>query len=169
MPNISSLKSSQSHHDSLPIPEDDPVPDYPVSQSEIMEEKPAETPDNIVEEPLRSSKQGRKEKRVKMAGVVSTSTQKNVSLLHILNELDDHFLKASESAHEVSKMLEVTRMHYHSNFAESQGEFLLCFLPNQWCGVQAFVSEISLFLVDRAYRSFCKTFESHYMEQVSHI
>ncbi|XP_039115130.1 nitrate regulatory gene2 protein-like [Dioscorea cayenensis subsp. rotundata] len=121
MPNISSLKSSQSHHDSLPIPEDDPVPDYPVSQSEIMEEKPAETPDNIVEEPLRSSKQGRKEKRVKMAGVVSTSTQKNVSLLHILNELDDHFLKASESAHEVSKMLEVTRMHYHSNFAESQG------------------------------------------------
>ncbi|KAM0951008.1 hypothetical protein DsansV1_C04g0047471 [Dioscorea sansibarensis] len=130
MPNISSLKPSQSLHDSLPIPEDDPVPDTPVSQSEIVEEeKLAETAEKIVEEPLRSSKQGRTEKqvaasvgkRVKMAGVASTATEKSGSLLQIMNELDDHFLKASESAHEVSKMLEVTRMHYHSNFAESQG------------------------------------------------
>ncbi|ONK78125.1 uncharacterized protein A4U43_C02F14610 [Asparagus officinalis] len=28
---------------------------------------------------------------------------------------------ASESAHEVSKMLEATRMHYHSNFADNRG------------------------------------------------
>ncbi|XP_008775372.2 nitrate regulatory gene2 protein-like [Phoenix dactylifera] len=44
-----------------------------------------------------------------------------VNLLQILNELDDHFLKASESAQEVSKMLEATRMHYHSNFADNRG------------------------------------------------
>ncbi|XP_010931963.1 protein ALTERED PHOSPHATE STARVATION RESPONSE 1 [Elaeis guineensis] len=44
-----------------------------------------------------------------------------VNLLQILNELDDHFLKASESAHDVSKMLEATRMHYHSNFADNRG------------------------------------------------
>ncbi|XP_071682311.1 LOW QUALITY PROTEIN: protein ROLLING AND ERECT LEAF 2 [Lolium perenne] len=39
----------------------------------------------------------------------------------ILRDLDDHFLKASDSAHEVSKMLEAARMHYHSNFAETRG------------------------------------------------
>ncbi|CAM0905703.1 unnamed protein product [Alopecurus aequalis] len=39
----------------------------------------------------------------------------------ILRGLDDHFLKASDSAHEVSKMLEAARMHYHSNFAETRG------------------------------------------------
>ncbi|KAJ0907112.1 hypothetical protein HanRHA438_Chr07g0295021 [Helianthus annuus] len=42
----------------------------------------------------------------------------SVNLLKILSEIDDHFLKASESAQEVSKMLEATRLHYHSNFAD---------------------------------------------------
>ncbi|KAK9282205.1 hypothetical protein L1049_005117 [Liquidambar formosana] len=45
----------------------------------------------------------------------------NVNLLQIFTELDDHFLKASECAHEVSKMLEATRLHYHSNFADNRG------------------------------------------------
>ncbi|XP_043700901.1 protein ROLLING AND ERECT LEAF 2-like [Telopea speciosissima] len=45
----------------------------------------------------------------------------NVSLLKILNELDDHFLEASKSAHEVSKMLEANRLHFHSNFADNRG------------------------------------------------
>uniref|UniRef100_A0A0D9V1A6 DUF632 domain-containing protein n=1 Tax=Leersia perrieri TaxID=77586 RepID=A0A0D9V1A6_9ORYZ len=40
------------------------------------------------------------------------------SLLQIVAKLDDHFLKASESAHDVSKKLEATRMHYHSNHAD---------------------------------------------------
>ncbi|KAK2654870.1 hypothetical protein Ddye_014726 [Dipteronia dyeriana] len=45
----------------------------------------------------------------------------SVNLLQVFVELDDHFLKASESAHEVSKMLEATRLHYHSNFADNRG------------------------------------------------
>ncbi|XP_042514718.1 protein ALTERED PHOSPHATE STARVATION RESPONSE 1 [Macadamia integrifolia] len=45
----------------------------------------------------------------------------SVNLLQILHKLDDHFLRASESAHEVSKMLEATRLHYHSNFADNRG------------------------------------------------
>lgn len=45
----------------------------------------------------------------------------SVSLMQVLNPLDDHFLKASESAQEVSKMLEATRLHYHSNFADNRG------------------------------------------------
>ncbi|GJN31945.1 hypothetical protein PR202_gb20408 [Eleusine coracana subsp. coracana] len=44
------------------------------------------------------------------------------SLLHIVSQLDDHFLRASESAHDVSKKLEATRMHYHSNHADSRGK-----------------------------------------------
>ncbi|KAF8077287.1 hypothetical protein N665_1049s0021 [Sinapis alba] len=43
------------------------------------------------------------------------------NLANVFNELDDNFLKASESAHEVSKMLEATRLHYHSNFADNRG------------------------------------------------
>ncbi|KAJ1288621.1 hypothetical protein BS78_02G102000 [Paspalum vaginatum] len=44
-----------------------------------------------------------------------------VRLGDVLRKLDDHFLKAYEGAHEVSKMLEAARMHYHSNFAETRG------------------------------------------------
>ncbi|KAB1204481.1 hypothetical protein CJ030_MR8G028123 [Morella rubra] len=45
----------------------------------------------------------------------------SICLMKILGELDDHFLKASQSAQEVSKMLEATRLHYHSNFADNRG------------------------------------------------
>ena len=52
------------------------------------------------------------------------------SLLQIVSQLDDQFLRASESAHDVSKKLEATRMHYHSNHADSRGKFCssICFL-----------------------------------------
>lgn len=49
------------------------------------------------------------------------SSQSSVNLLKILGDIDDHFLKASECAQEVSKMLEATRLHYHSNFADNRG------------------------------------------------
>ncbi|KAD6794673.1 hypothetical protein E3N88_05569 [Mikania micrantha] len=45
----------------------------------------------------------------------------NLNLVQIFTELDDCFLKASESANEVSKMLEANRLHYHSNFADNRG------------------------------------------------
>ncbi|KAL6137645.1 hypothetical protein ACLB2K_062935 [Fragaria x ananassa] len=45
----------------------------------------------------------------------------SVNLLKVFEDIDDDFLKASESAHEVSKMLEATRLHYHSNFADNRG------------------------------------------------
>ncbi|XP_021895898.1 uncharacterized protein LOC110813170 isoform X2 [Carica papaya] len=63
----------------------------------------------------RGAKKGKgvMEKRVVKGGAVN--------LVQIFVELDDHFLKASESAHEVSKMLEATRLHYHSNFADNRG------------------------------------------------
>ncbi|KAL8189318.1 hypothetical protein R6Q57_028884 [Mikania cordata] len=45
----------------------------------------------------------------------------NLNLVQMFTELDDCFLKASESANEVSKMLEANRLHYHSNFADNRG------------------------------------------------
>lgn len=45
----------------------------------------------------------------------------SASLLQIIAQLDDNFLRSSESAHDVSKKLEATRMHYHSNHADSRG------------------------------------------------
>uniref|UniRef100_A0A5B7BX37 DUF632 domain-containing protein n=1 Tax=Davidia involucrata TaxID=16924 RepID=A0A5B7BX37_DAVIN len=51
----------------------------------------------------------------------SNKVGSSVNLLKVLSDIDDHFLKASESAQEVSKMLEATRLHYHSNFADNRG------------------------------------------------
>lgn len=45
----------------------------------------------------------------------------SVNLLQILRKIDDHFLHASQSAHEVCNMLEANRLHYHSNFADNRG------------------------------------------------
>jgi hypothetical protein len=59
-------------------------------------------------------------------GAVETQKGKilmvSASLLQIVAQLDDNFLRSSESAHEVSKKLEATRMHYHSNHADSRGK-----------------------------------------------
>lgn len=93
------------------------------------------TPEKVVVEP--PAKLSKKQKQVNTGGGGSSSSSSiiasegskrgkpspasNSSLLHILHELDDHFLKASEAAHEVSKMLEANRLHYHSNFADNRG------------------------------------------------
>ncbi|XP_022998215.1 nitrate regulatory gene2 protein-like [Cucurbita maxima] len=60
-------------------------------------------------------------KSLKKVGGVGSMDEAKSNLLQIFVKLDDHFLKASESAHEVSKMLEATRLHYHSNFADGRG------------------------------------------------
>jgi hypothetical protein len=63
-------------------------------------------------------------------GRVVMVTPQPARLGDILRRLDDEFLKASQGAHEVSKMLEAARMHYHSNFAETRGTFLACSAPS---------------------------------------
>lgn len=61
-------------------------------------------------------------RKVKQRGSVATvKSIVTFDLFRIFRELDDQFLKASESAHEVSKMLEANRLHYHSNFADNRG------------------------------------------------
>ncbi|KAH6831166.1 DNA ligase [Perilla frutescens var. hirtella] len=50
-----------------------------------------------------------------------TGNNNGVDLLKILGDIDDHFLKASQCSQAVSKMLEATKLHYHSNFADNRG------------------------------------------------
>lgn len=58
--------------------------------------------------------------RMVAGGNVGGNNNNNgVDLLKILGDIDDHFLKASQSSQAVSKMLEATRLHYHSNFADN--------------------------------------------------
>ena len=84
---------------------------------------------------------GKGSKKGGKVGVGSTgekrSVKGNFNLLEVFAELDDHFLKASESAHEVSKMLEATRLHYHSNFADNRGNgfSLLYYEIEHQCGI----------------------------------
>uniref|UniRef100_A0ACD5U2Y0 Uncharacterized protein n=1 Tax=Avena sativa TaxID=4498 RepID=A0ACD5U2Y0_AVESA len=54
------------------------------------------------------------------AGKVVPAEVPRVDLLLVLAEIDDRFLKASESAGEVSRVLEANRMHYHSNFVNTK-------------------------------------------------
>ncbi|XP_022153593.1 uncharacterized protein LOC111021063 [Momordica charantia] len=80
-----------------------------------------EPPPPVVAEPSASTS-----KSLKKVGAVGSMEGRRMNeakfnLLQIFVNLDDHFLKASESAHEVSKMLEATRLHYHSNFADGRG------------------------------------------------
>ncbi|EHA8590891.1 putative nitrate regulatory gene2 protein-like [Cocos nucifera] len=115
-----------------------PPPPPAVSNDIRHDEPPVTLSENVVAEPLppklvKKPKQGgsvhhqhavsatpSESKR----GTMVAATVPPVNMLLVLNELDDHFLKASESAHEVLKMLEATRMHYHSNFANNR-EFQL--------------------------------------------
>lgn len=47
----------------------------------------------------------------------------NVKLLEVFNAIDDGFLKASESAYDVSKILETSKLDHHSNLADNRGTY----------------------------------------------
>ncbi|KAG1365442.1 hypothetical protein COCNU_12G004420 [Cocos nucifera] len=110
-------------------------PPPPAVGNDIRGVEPPVAPEKVVAEPVppkavRKPKQGTSvhHHHALSAGTLESKKGKMVAvsvspvnLLQILSELDDHFLKASESAHDVSKMLEATRMHYHSNFADNRG------------------------------------------------
>lgn len=98
--------------------EAEPVPEKSV-------EAPLPPPDPAAAAAAAAAVAAKSLKKAKQVGPGATEGKRtvntNVNLLQIFVELDDHFLKASESAHEVSKMLEATRLHYHSNFADNRG------------------------------------------------
>lgn len=70
----------------------------------------------------------------------------NMNMIQVLSEVDNHFIMASESAREVSVILQATRLHYHSNFSNTTGgnhtiaNLFLCFVSSSlaqahacWC------------------------------------
>lgn len=99
--------------------------------SGVMEVEP-KTPEKVVETKVAEEEEESGVKEVGNMQIEHSSTApaqfsrkvgkavNGVSLMKVLNDIDDHFLKASESAQEVSKMLEATRLHYHSNFADDR-------------------------------------------------
>ncbi|KAL0562113.1 hypothetical protein IC582_002564 [Cucumis melo] len=108
--------------DNMPAPTLSGVEDFGAN-TETVERRAAM--EKSGEEPP-SSSAGKTSKKMKQVGYPGSSEGKrivkgNINLLQIFMELDDHFLKASESAHDVSKMLEATRLHFHSNFADNRG------------------------------------------------
>ncbi|KAI4329265.1 hypothetical protein L6164_021549 [Bauhinia variegata] len=96
-------------------------------EGSVTPPEPMPMPEKVVDPPeppaAVASPMGKGPKKVKQgaSSVEKRIVRPNVNIMQIFNELDDHFLKASESAHEVSKMLEATRLHYHSNFADNRG------------------------------------------------
>ncbi|EHA8587420.1 putative nitrate regulatory gene2 protein [Cocos nucifera] len=107
------------------------------------DDDPPVTPEKVVLEPPLPPKMGTKMQKQGGAvhhqhaasaplidakrGKMVAAAAPRIDLLQVLTDIDDHFLKASESAHEVSKMLEATRLHYHSNFADNRGACLFLF------------------------------------------
>ncbi|KAK8928769.1 hypothetical protein KSP39_PZI017308 [Platanthera zijinensis] len=135
--NMSMPGPSLSQADEIHAVTEEPVRPPPVDQSSTggdLEEDPPSTPEKVVVEPPATLKGGKKKQggtahhqHAASTSVLETKKGKlaasnsKVSLLQVLIDLDDHFLRASMSAHDVSKMLEATRMHYHSNFADNRG------------------------------------------------
>ncbi|XP_022714966.1 nitrate regulatory gene2 protein [Durio zibethinus] len=137
--------------DSVPGPSLGEVEEVRVENREVerkvFEERPRRVEEEVVDEKMREEEVvvergqkasveaektlasmagvGKGSKKGGKVGVGSTGEKRPVrgsfNLLQVFTQLDDHFLKASESAYEVSKMLEATRLHYHSNFADNRG------------------------------------------------
>ncbi|ESW22653.1 hypothetical protein PHAVU_005G170800 [Phaseolus vulgaris] len=93
-------------HVEVPVPEPEPTPE------------PAAVPDEMMETPVGK---GVKLKQTPSSVEGKRIVKHSMNLQQIFADLDDNFLKASEAAHDVSKMLEATRLHYHSNFADNKG------------------------------------------------
>ncbi|GLJ38758.1 hypothetical protein SUGI_0790170 [Cryptomeria japonica] len=115
------------------ISEDEVALDGHVEDDEHMDDdtdahdSPAKTPEKIVQR-NHSNKVAEpavvRKEEMPMSLTVSKGGVKDgggKDLLEVLQEIDDQFLKASESGQEVSKMLEANRLHYHSNFADNKG------------------------------------------------
>ncbi|KAK7294184.1 hypothetical protein RJT34_17069 [Clitoria ternatea] len=134
------LPSSSTPAFEIPLPPP-PLPDFPVPLRRsatvpvgaIVEEEEEEEEEEYLFPSTEGDGEGRgknKEVEVERKEIVvgvkngveeGKGKSGSVNLIQIIADLDDHFLKASESSREVSKMLEATRLHYHSNFADNTG------------------------------------------------
>jgi len=96
-----------------------------VMEGKTVAEKPPLPP------PPQQGKGVKKGKQVVRSNSGGEAKRRNLNLVKIFNDLDDYFLKASENAYEVNKILEATRLHYHSNFADNRGNELMILSCNR--------------------------------------
>ena len=47
------------------------------------------------------------------------------NLYDVISDIEDQFIRAYDSGKEVSRMLKVTKLHYHSSFTEIKGIFCI--------------------------------------------
>ncbi|KAL1217353.1 Protein ROLLING AND ERECT LEAF 2 [Cardamine amara subsp. amara] len=120
----------QPHSEEEEDDDDDDDGDDEEEEETVVERKPKveERPKRVEEVSVELEKAANLRGMKKSKGIAIPGERRGVrmpmtttNLANVFNELDDNFLKASESAHEVSKMLEATRLHYHSNFADNRG------------------------------------------------
>ena len=104
-----------------PQPPPPPPPPAPATAAEDVAEGKRPSVEPVAARRPLTQKAARRAEGKKGRTVVLQVPPQAARLGDILRGLDDHFLKASDSAHEVSKMLEAARMHYHSNFADKRG------------------------------------------------
>ncbi|KAK4756575.1 hypothetical protein SAY87_006702 [Trapa incisa] len=89
-----------------------------IGVKEPEEEEEPKTPVKVVEERVHIEHSNMAPANLRRVGKVVANPP--VSLMNVLGGIDDHFVRAYESAQEVSKMLEATGLHYHSNFADNR-------------------------------------------------
>ncbi|XP_071680414.1 protein ROLLING AND ERECT LEAF 2-like [Lolium perenne] len=97
-----------------------PPPPAPIPSSSYDDEEEPRTPPPSLppKHPKKNTGKG-KAKNKEVHHQHTESAPRVDLLLRVLKEVDDRFLRASESAKEVSTLLEANRMHYHSNFADN--------------------------------------------------
>jgi hypothetical protein len=100
-----------------------PPPPAPIPSSSYDDEEELRTPPPSLppKHPKKNTGKG-KAKNKEVHHQHTESAPRVDLLLRVLKEVDDSFLRASESAKEVSTLLEANRMHYHSN-AKGQGQY----------------------------------------------
>lgn len=92
-----------------------------VEEEDVVLETPPPPPEagirQFVHSNTASAEVGRGSKGENGNGSVNVSSK--VNLMKVLEDIDDYFLKASECAQEVTKLLEAHKLQYHSNYADN--------------------------------------------------
>ncbi|XP_006658396.3 protein ROLLING AND ERECT LEAF 2-like [Oryza brachyantha] len=118
-PSSSSAPAAERREQPPPAPEEHPP--QSAAAKEVAEGKRPVAAEAATTRRALTQKAARKGEGKKAKAVMLAAPPGRLGVGDILRALDEHFLQASQSTHEVSKLLEAARMHYHSNFAETRG------------------------------------------------
>ncbi|KAJ7294791.1 hypothetical protein O6H91_05G129500 [Diphasiastrum complanatum] len=108
-------------YDDMPaLEEDDSFPQVKVRQKKTEDYSDLEKEEMEVPDMATSSKVSSLQSEENIEPTVKVA-QYEKELPEVLKEIDENFLKASAAAKEVCRLLEVNKIHHHSNFSDSKG------------------------------------------------